>query len=160
MEGLEKHQLVLAVVLSLASYKVSTLESRVNLKTLIIESSSVLHTNTAQSISPVLQMAPHSSLSPATESAESWKRKYEMLEVQYATTKDLQSESNAKMYVHSHELSLVWLLSFSITDGQVTLGCGMRRLVDMFHTARDLVEESERRIDLAAIEDDREFTEE
>jgi hypothetical protein len=39
-------------------------------------------------------------------------------------------------------------MSTSITAGQISMGRGHRHTVDLFHSARDLVEENERRADL------------
>jgi hypothetical protein len=41
----------------------------------------------------------------------------------------------------------------SISAGQISLGHGLRRIVDLFHSARDLVEENNHHISL---EEDRE----
>jgi hypothetical protein len=46
----------------------------------------------------------------------------------------------------------------SITAGQVSLGRGLRRTVAMFHSARDLIEENDRRLELMAEDDSHEFT--
>lgn len=51
------------------------------------------------------------------------------------------------------------IIIFSIADSQVSMGRGYRRTIDMFHAARDLVEENERRLELDGIEDDEDFTE-
>jgi hypothetical protein len=39
-------------------------------------------------------------------------------------------------------------MSTSVTARQISMGRGLRRTVDLFHSARDLVEENERRVDL------------
>ena len=41
---------------------------------------------------------------------------------------------------------------------QVSLGRGLRRTVAMFHSARDLVEENDRRLELMADDNSDEFT--
>ena len=46
----------------------------------------------------------------------------------------------------------------SVTRSQVSLGHGLRRLVDMFYSARDLVEENDRRLELMATNEDIVFT--
>jgi hypothetical protein len=46
----------------------------------------------------------------------------------------------------------------SVTRGQVSLGRGLRRLVDMFYSARDLVEENDRRLELMVTNEDIVFT--
>jgi len=39
-------------------------------------------------------------------------------------------------------------MSTSVTARQISMGRSLRRTVDLFHSARDLVEEKERRVDL------------
>lgn len=46
----------------------------------------------------------------------------------------------------------------SVTRSQVSLGRGLRRLVDMFYSARDLVEENDRRLELMVTNEDIVFT--
>ena len=47
------------------------------------------------------------------------------------------------MLYHAHDI-----VSDSITAGQISLGRSLRRTVDLFHSARDLVEEHERHVSL------------
>jgi hypothetical protein len=39
-------------------------------------------------------------------------------------------------------------MSTRVTAKQISMGRGLRRTVDLFHSARDLVEENERHVDL------------
>jgi len=70
--------------------------------------------------------------SSSPDSVESWKRKYDLLEAQCASAKDLGPKAT------------------TVTANQKRLGRGFRRLVDMFTSVRDLVEENDRRIEALA----------
>ena len=48
-------------------------------------------------------------------------------------------------------------ICFSASAHQVYLGRGLRRTVDMFHSARELVDENDRRTDLIASGEDSEL---
>jgi hypothetical protein len=52
------------------------------------------------------------------------------------------------------------IISISILAGQVSLGRGLRRTVDLFHSARDLVEENERHVSLEEDAEGVDFSEE
>lgn len=54
----------------------------------------------------------------------------------------------------------IFTLASSAAANQVSLGRGLRRLIDMFHTANELVDENDRRLDILAAGDDDELTEE
>ncbi|KIM77418.1 hypothetical protein PILCRDRAFT_12056 [Piloderma croceum F 1598] len=65
---------------------------------------------------------PSNPSSPSTDSVESWKRKYNILEERYALSQELGLKAK----------------------NQKTLGRGLRRVIDMFYSARDLVQENDR----------------
>ena len=48
----------------------------------------------------------------------------------------------------------------SVTAGQISLGHGLRRIVDMFHSARDIVEENDHHLEMLAANRDGNFTSE
>lgn len=59
------------------------------------------------------------------------------------------------MFHTAHEI-----VSVSITAGQISLGRSLRRTVDLFHSARDLVEENERHVSLEEDGEDTDVSEE
>ena len=85
--------------------------------------------------------------SPQCNSAASWKCKYELLEIQCATS---------KLYLAPSQKGKLWLkysclfpdsahrVCFSsIIDGQISLGQSLCCTVDLFYSVRDFVEEDE-----------------
>jgi len=52
------------------------------------------------------------------------------------------------------------IVSVSITAGQISLGRSLHRTVDLFHSARDLVEENERHVSLEEDGEDTDVSEE
>ena len=92
-----------------------------------------------------------SSSSSPPPSNGSWKRKFKALEAQYAISKNL--GPNEKRCATSQSSSLSdsdAVILISITAGQVSLGRGLRCTVDLFSSARDLVEENDRCLELMA----------
>jgi hypothetical protein len=51
-------------------------------------------------------------------------------------------------------------MSASVTAGQISMGRALRRTVDLFRSARDLVEENERRVGLEEDEEEVHLSEE
>ena len=87
------------------------------------------------------------SSSPHRDAAGSWKRKYALLEAQFAAASKEPNVTSKRQVVpvvvsyNTHRM-----ISISISAGQISLGRRLRRTVDLFHSARDLVEQNERRI--------------
>jgi hypothetical protein len=89
----------------------------------------------------------------------SWKRKFEALEAQYAISKNLGPNEKRCATLRSSSLcNSDAIILTSVTAGQVSLGRGLRRTVDMFSSARDLVEENDRRLELMAGDNCNELT--
>jgi hypothetical protein len=89
------------------------------------------------------------SSSPHRDAAGSWKRKYALLEAQFAAASkepNVTSKRQVVPAVVSHNTHRT--IPTSISAGQISLGRRLRRTVDLFHSARDLVEQNERRIGL------------
>lgn len=61
-----------------------------------------------------------------------------------------QSSTEARGIFHLTSHKSLLTISISINASQVTMGRALRRTVHMFTSARDLVSESDRRLDLAA----------
>ena len=59
------------------------------------------------------------------------------------------------MFHTAHEI-----VSISITTGQISLGQSLHCTVDLFHSARDLVEENERHVSLEEDGEDTDVSEE
>jgi hypothetical protein len=70
--------------------------------------------------------------------------------------KSAQSKLASDVLYHVTDISA--FMSTGVTRSQVSLGRGLRRLVDMFYSARDLVEENDRRLELMATNEDIVFT--
>jgi hypothetical protein len=90
-----------------------------------------------------------SPISSQPASVERWKRKYEALEAQYAISKDFGPKTAAYVIFVSICFSLM-ILATSVTANQKKLGRGFRRMVDMFTSVRDLVDENDRHIESLA----------
>jgi hypothetical protein len=89
------------------------------------------------------------SSSPHRDAAGSWKRKYALLEAQFAAASkepNFTSKRQVAPAVVFHNTHRI--ISTSISAGQISLGRRLRRTVDLFHSARDLVEQNERCIGL------------
>jgi hypothetical protein len=100
-----------------------------------------------------------SPISSRPGSIDSWKRKYEALEAQCAISKDLGPKTAAYVIFVSISFSLM-ILATSVTANQKKLGRGFRRMVDMFTSVRDLVDENDRHVEALADGDEPELDEE
>jgi len=100
--------------------------------------------------------SPPSNLSPPPSgSIDSWKRKYDILEAQCAISKDFGPKSTA--YVPTHFSGVLSNhCEPSVTANQKSLGRHFRRIVDMFTSVRDLIEENDRRMEASADGDESE----
>ena len=98
-------------------------------------------------------------ISSQPASIECWKRKYEALEAQYAISKDFSPKTAAYVIFVSICFSLM-ILATSVTANQKKLGRGFRRMVDMFTSVRDLVDENDRHVEALADGDESELDEE